>query len=102
MERPTDGSQTHTVAGLIVGDGDGRYYAFGWADLEAHRVPATWVAAVAAVVHGAEPTADGDGVLGHAATSLRSAERALISEAIGDPGRLRLTAQRVEAWALLP
>ncbi len=100
METAATGGRHEAVAGLIVGDGDGQYYAIGWEDLRRYRVPMAWVAAVAAMVHGAELAAGGSDMRGHAAGTL-SAEHALIIEAVGGVGRLRLAAQRLEAWALL-
>lgn len=85
----------------MVHDGGGQYYAITWDDLRRHRVPAACVAALVAVVHGAEPANDGDGLRGYADVHIPSAEHTLLSEAISVGRRFRLAAQRLDAWALL-
>lgn len=101
MGSEQDEGRGEAVAGLIVGDGIGGYFAIAWAELEPYRVPAPWVAPVAALVHGAELAGREDDLRGHGDARPLSAEHALLLEALSAGGRLRLAAQRLEVWALL-
>jgi hypothetical protein len=101
MEEDTRDGGGDALAGLVVGDGHGRYFAIAWADVRRYRVPAAWVASVEALVRGAEPIDPADDLRGHAGTCTLSTEHALLVEAIAESGGLRLAAQRLEAWALL-
>lgn len=88
------------VAGLIISDGQGQYFAIAWPDLQRHRVPAAWAAAVAVAVGGGEPVDPGEDVYAHEATAAVGDDRTLLVEATA-PGRFRLASRRLEAWLLL-
>ena len=101
MKTERDAGDEQAVAGLVVSDGTGQYFAIAWAELQRHRVPAACVAALAAVVHGAEPPSHVDELQGYADARALFAEHALLSDAINPAGRFRLAVQWLEAWALL-
>ena len=101
METERDAGEKHAVAGMVVHDGTGQYFAIAWEELRCHRVPGACVAALVAVVHGAEPANHGDELQGYADARTLAAEHALLSDAISPAGRFRLAVQRLEAWALL-
>jgi hypothetical protein len=101
MEMPMACGCDEGIAGLVIADGAGRYFAIAWDDLQSHRVPAAWAAAVAALVRGEEPAGVGEDVCGHAAALAPGAGHALLVEVAGELRRTRPAAQRLEAWALL-
>jgi hypothetical protein len=101
MEAATRDGCGGEIAGLIVADGSGQYYAIAWDDLKPHRVHGAWLAPVAALVHGAEPAAGETDVAGHAGDLSPSASKALLLEVAASTRSLRLAAQRLEAWVLL-
>lgn len=99
------------VAGLIVSDGQGHYFAIAWPDLQRHRVPAGWEAALAVAVSGAEPVTPVLELHGYDTVTSPSPspvpmptpvpdEQALLLEAT-TPGRFRLASRRLEAWLLI-
>jgi hypothetical protein len=100
MNTPTDSDGEGIVAGLIVAIGDDQYIAIAWDDLQPYRVPAAWVAALAALVHGEEP-AGGEEARGHAGAVAPTATHALLIEAAGEMRAHRPAAHRLEAWVLL-
>lgn len=87
-----------TVAGVIVTDGKGHFFAIGWSDLQRHRVPAGWVPAVAAAVAGGEPVDVADVHGCESAVAPVDACPMLIETVT--PGRMRLASQRLAAWLL--
>lgn len=101
MEAAPSGGPGDAVAGLVVADGSGRYFAIAWAELARYHVPTDWLATVAAVVHGAEPMERGQGLRGHADARTLSAEHVLLLETLSGRGSLRPAVQRLEAWAVL-
>jgi hypothetical protein len=101
MEEDTSDGGGDAIAGLIVGDGNGRYFAIAWDEVRRYRVPAAWVASVEALVRGAEPICSANDLRGHADARTQFTDHALLIEAIAEPGGLRLAAQRLEAWVLL-
>jgi hypothetical protein len=91
-----------TVAGLIVDDGTGQYFAIAWDELLRFRVPARYLAGLEAVVTGAEPVAGGD-VSGFGGDRPAGQANTLIAElaAAAPSDRERFAARRLRVWALL-
>jgi hypothetical protein len=83
------------VAGLIVADGEGRYFALAWDELRRFRVPAAWMATVDALVRGTEPVVP-DGDLWDGADEL-----AVLFETVAEADGFRFATHRLQAWALL-
>jgi hypothetical protein len=89
------------VAGLIVADGAGRYFAIAWDDLRRFRVPAAWMATVDALVRGAEPVVPADDLGGYADVLALPGALGLLNETVAEADGFRFATQRLEAWALL-
>ena len=101
MEMDSSDEIGWAAAGVIVDDGDGHYFAIAWDDLRRFQVPPPWVAAVEALVRGAEPVERDDDLQVSADTLALSGDYALLIEALSAMKGPRLAAQRLEAWALL-
>jgi hypothetical protein len=100
MRDMAGGGPDGAVAGLVLTDGGGRYYAIAADDLGRYRVPPIWVSALTAVVHGAERAGDEDGVDGQVMADLTPAQTAFLHEAIGAAGGFRLAVRRLEVWTV--
>lgn len=103
MDAESAALDSGTLAGLIVADHEGGYFALGWEDLLRFRVPVSLHAALDALVRGAEPVAGEPDVRGYAGGAPAGDVSRLLTEALasGAPGRGRLAARRLSAWALL-
>jgi hypothetical protein len=103
MEKAATDEDGDMVAGLIVDDGDGHYFAIAWDELPRFRVPESHLTVVEALVHGAEAIAADLDVRGYADGEPMRGANALLEEAMTGParGRGRLAARRLRAWALL-
>ena len=90
------------MAGLIIEDDEGRYFAIGWEELRRYRVPAASVAAIQALIHGEEPAslaeADTAGY-GDETDASNALVVAVMGEATATGGRL--ASRRLGAWVLL-
>jgi hypothetical protein len=91
------------TAALIVADGVGGYFAMTWEDLLAFRVPEQYNGVIEALVLGAEPaTATADAGGNEDVKPAGGMSRLMAGAVVGAaPGRARLAARRLSAWALL-
>lgn len=103
MEPETSGYGNDAVAGLIVEDGNGHYFAIAWEALLRFRVPNPYVGAVQALLLGAEPPAGEPEVRGHGGAEPAGGVDPLLAEVVAGtaPGGRRLAARRLSTWALL-
>ncbi|MGD9892355.1 MAG: hypothetical protein AB7R89_14545 [Dehalococcoidia bacterium] len=87
--------------GVIVVDGEGHYYAITWDELRRFQIPPMWVAAVEALVHGAEPSERDVDLDDSADVRALSGDMAVLIDVLTAMKGSRPATQRLGAWALL-
>jgi hypothetical protein len=103
MEAGAGDDLSGAIAGVIVEDGEGHFFAIAWDELRRFRVPEAYVAAVSALVHGAEPVSIESDLRGFGGDEPAAGELRLLEESVAAATlrQGRLAARRSAAWVLL-